>query len=99
MTPSVTAVSAARTASAFVARLASRCLNFAQEFEQLHQAWPWSGLARFGPTTPTRAGRLADASVDPTEARKTKVADSSRASTNPARLQEIDDDRRQGPAR
>jgi hypothetical protein len=25
------------------------------EFEQLHQAWPWSGLARFGPTTPTRA--------------------------------------------
>ena len=25
-------------------------------------------LARFGPTTPTRAGRLADASVDPTEA-------------------------------
>jgi hypothetical protein len=23
----------------------------------------------FGPTTPTRAGRLADASVDPTEAR------------------------------
>ena len=23
-----------------------------QEFEQLHQAWPWSGLARFGPTTP-----------------------------------------------
>src|SRR5262249_40488905 len=27
-------------------------------------------LARVGPTTPTRAGRLADASVDPTEARK-----------------------------
>jgi hypothetical protein len=26
-------------------------------------------LARFGPTTPTRARRLADASVDPTEAR------------------------------
>ena len=26
-------------------------------------------LARFGPTTPTRAGRLADASVDPTDAR------------------------------
>jgi hypothetical protein len=26
-------------------------------------------LARVGPTTPTRAGRLADASVDPTEAR------------------------------
>jgi hypothetical protein len=25
--------------------------------------------ARFGPTTPTRAGRLADASVDPTDAR------------------------------
>jgi hypothetical protein len=22
-----------------------------QVFEQLHQAWPWSGLARFGPTT------------------------------------------------
>ena len=28
-----------------------------------------SRLARFGPTTPTRAGRLADASVDHTEAR------------------------------
>ena len=27
-----------------------------------------SKLARFGPTTPTRAGRLADASVDPTDA-------------------------------
>src|SRR5271168_2071652 len=26
-----------------------------QEFEQLHQAWAWSGLARVGPTTPTRA--------------------------------------------
>src|SRR5262249_36457949 len=26
-------------------------------------------LAHFSPTTPTRAGRLADASVDPTEAR------------------------------
>jgi hypothetical protein len=29
-----------------------------------------SRVARFGPTTPTRAGRLADASVDHTEARK-----------------------------
>src|SRR5215813_4954663 len=29
-------------------------------------------IARFGPTTPTRAGRLADASVDPTEARCAK---------------------------
>jgi hypothetical protein len=28
-----------------------------------------STVARGGPTTPTRAGRLADASVDPTEAR------------------------------
>jgi hypothetical protein len=45
-----------------------------QEFEQLHQAWPWSGLTRFGPTTPTRAGRLSDASVDPTEAQsRTKL--------------------------
>jgi hypothetical protein len=25
-----------------------------QKFEQLHQAWPWSGLARFGPTSPKR---------------------------------------------
>jgi hypothetical protein len=32
-----------------------------QKFEQLHQAWPWSGLARFGSDTPTRA---------PTNARK-----------------------------
>ena len=31
-----------------------------------------SHLARFGPTTPTRAGRLADASVDHTEARNTQ---------------------------
>jgi hypothetical protein len=30
-------------------------------------------LARFGPPTPTRAGRLFDASVDPTEARNTPV--------------------------
>jgi hypothetical protein len=30
-------------------------------------------LARVGPTTPTRAGRLADASVDPTDARCAKV--------------------------
>jgi hypothetical protein len=30
-------------------------------------------VARFGPTTPTRAGRLADASVDHTEARKATV--------------------------
>jgi hypothetical protein len=30
-------------------------------------------LARFGPTTPKRAGRLADASVDHTEARKGEV--------------------------
>jgi hypothetical protein len=44
-----------------------------QEFEQRHQAWPWSGFARFGPTTQTRAGRLADASVDPTDARKTSL--------------------------
>jgi hypothetical protein len=29
-----------------------------------------SKLARVGPTTPKRASRLADASVDPTEARK-----------------------------
>jgi hypothetical protein len=31
-------------------------------------------LARVGPTTPTRAGRLADASVDPTEARCRTIA-------------------------
>src|SRR5262249_6854972 len=30
-------------------------------------------IARFGPTTPTRARRLADASVDPTEARNLTV--------------------------
>jgi hypothetical protein len=32
-----------------------------------------SKLARFGPTTPKRAGRLADASVDPTDARCAEV--------------------------
>jgi hypothetical protein len=26
-----------------------------QEFEHLHQGWPWSGLARFGPTAQTEA--------------------------------------------
>ncbi len=26
-----------------------------QEFEQPHQAWPWSGLAHVGPTTPTHS--------------------------------------------
>jgi hypothetical protein len=40
-----------------------------QEFEHRRQAWPSSGLARFGPTTPTRARRPFDASVDPTDAR------------------------------
>jgi hypothetical protein len=30
-------------------------------------------VARFGPTTPTRARRLTDASVDPTDARCAKV--------------------------
>ena len=35
-----------------------------------------SSLVRVGPTTPTRAGTLADASVDPTEARKAEAASS-----------------------
>jgi hypothetical protein len=39
-----------------------------REFEQLDQVWPWSGLARVGPTTPTRARRPLRASVDPSEA-------------------------------
>jgi hypothetical protein len=43
--------------------------TFRQEFEQLHQAWPSSRFARSGATTPTRGGKLFDASVDPTEAR------------------------------
>src|SRR5262249_24206512 len=29
-----------------------------QEFEQLHQAWPWGGLARIGPTTPKQLGAV-----------------------------------------
>jgi hypothetical protein len=41
------------------------------EIEQLHQAWPWSDFARFGPTTPKRATTSLAASVDPTEARNT----------------------------
>jgi hypothetical protein len=32
-------------------------LTLRQEFEQFHQAWLWSDLARVGPTTPTRAGK------------------------------------------
>jgi hypothetical protein len=45
---------------------------------QLHnviEAW-WvveQEVARFGPTTPKRAGRLSDASVDPTEPRSAPV--------------------------
>jgi hypothetical protein len=39
-----------------------------EEFEQLHQSWRWSGLARFGPTTPKRATTSLAASVDPNEA-------------------------------
>jgi hypothetical protein len=31
-----------------------------QEFEQLHQARPWSRFARFGPTTPNRSRTLRD---------------------------------------
>jgi hypothetical protein len=31
-----------------------------QEFEQIHQARPWSGFARFGPTTPKRSRTLHD---------------------------------------
>jgi hypothetical protein len=45
-----------------------------QEFEQLLQAWPWSGLARFGPPTPTRAEKLSDASIDHTDALSSVVS-------------------------
>ena len=38
--------------------------------DSLNTLAPQDAPARFGPTTPTRAGRLADASVDPTDARK-----------------------------
>src|SRR5271166_5662140 len=38
-----------------------------QEFEQLHQAWPWSGLARFGPTH-RRAFRVASGPIVPRSA-------------------------------
>jgi hypothetical protein len=62
-----------------------------QEFEQLHQARSWRGLARFGSTTPTRAGRLADASVESTEARKL-----SRPASTPSRLTHASPDRRCG---
>jgi len=44
---------------------------------------------RRGPTTPTRAGRLADASVDPTEARKATVR----------RFGRSDRSNREGPSR
>jgi hypothetical protein len=41
-----------------------------RELEQLHQAWPGSGLARVGPTTPKHRARDLRASVDQTDARK-----------------------------
>src|SRR5262245_56688852 len=46
------------------------CSTSRREFEQRHQARGWSGLARFGPTTPTRARTSLIASVDPTDAPK-----------------------------
>jgi hypothetical protein len=39
-----------------------------QEFERLHQAWPWSSLALFGPSTPKPVEPTLLRSVDPTEA-------------------------------
>ena len=47
------------------------------EFEQLHQAWPWSGLARFGPTTPMLITPELLRSIRPTrtpERRRARVA-------------------------
>jgi hypothetical protein len=61
-------ISAERTAQAFIARLAARPLDVGTEFERLHQAC-LGALLRVGRTPPTRARRLFDASVDPTEAR------------------------------
>ena len=46
------------------------CSTLRLEFEQLHQAWPWTGLARVGPPTPKHRVGALRASVDPTEARK-----------------------------
>jgi hypothetical protein len=69
-------ISAARTAEAFVAHLLHGSQldrsTLRQEFEQLHQAWPGSGLARFGPTTqkPIDPGLLR--SIRPTRASGTK---------------------------
>jgi hypothetical protein len=42
-------------------------------------------LARVGPPTPKRATRLADASVDPTDARKTTVRRFGRSDTRATR--------------
>jgi hypothetical protein len=39
--------------------------NLRPELEQPHQALPWSGLARFGPTTPTQFRMSLATSVDP----------------------------------
>jgi hypothetical protein len=52
----------------------SRFLGSLAATSELRAAEP--NLACFGPTTPPRAGRLADASVDPTEARKRIVGSS-----------------------
>jgi hypothetical protein len=53
-----------------------------QEAEHPNQAWPWSGLARFGRTPPTRARRLFDASVDQTEARNAPAPRRGRIAVN-----------------
>ena len=57
MTPCVRTVSAARTASALLRGSHLDASTSRQEFEQLHKGWPWSGLARVGPTTPKQLER------------------------------------------
>jgi hypothetical protein len=50
-----------------------------QEFERLHQAWPWSGLARFGPSTPKLVEPKLLHSVDPNTRARRPVDASSRS--------------------
>jgi hypothetical protein len=45
-----------------------------REFEQLHQAWPWSGFARFGPTTPKSLDPRLLRSIKPTPHRELPLA-------------------------
>jgi len=53
-----------------------------QEFEHLHQAWPWSGLARVGPTPPQPVEPKLLRSGDPTDASYSRMLNENPTTAN-----------------